>query len=74
MTSTLGDLNGTLVSIQGDIAIIKTDIGEIKVTLSSIKASQPSATSFWLVLAVVAAIAGVTVVALVLRKRGKKKT
>jgi len=72
ISTTLGDLTGTITDIQGDIATIKTDIGEIKVTLDAMNTDAQEgidATSVGIVLAVVVAIAAVTIGALMLRKR-----
>ena len=72
ISTTLGDLTGTITDIQGDIATIKTDIGEIKVTLDEMNTSIEEGidpTSVGIVLAVIVAIAAVTIGALMLRKR-----
>lgn len=70
--TSLGTINGTITEIQGDIATIKTDIGEIKVSLLSMKNAQQEAsipTSIWWILAAVVALAAITVLVLVIKKR-----
>ena len=72
ISTTLGDLTGTITDIQGDIATIKTDIGTIKTALDEMNTNTEQGidpTSVGIVLAVVVAIAAVTIGALVLRKR-----
>jgi|GEM_PF-1169531 len=75
ISTALGTIQGTIVSIRGDVVIVKTDIGEVKIDLEDIKDKLPSAQTTALgisigsILATIAAIASITAVILLLRRR-----
>ncbi len=70
--TSLGSVNGTVSSIAGDVATVETQLGTVKTTLDSVKTTTDQTKSFlpldmtpvWitLILALIAAIAGVIAV------------
>lgn len=75
ISTTLGTIQGSIVSIQGDVVTIKTDLGTVLVDLEDVKDKLSSAQTTTLgisvgsILAAIAAIASITAVMLLLRRR-----